>query len=232
MEAVGTDMLQVGSTDTPATEITSDWDELAADLRELTDMLAAKGFRMCYENWCWATHAPHWRDVWRMVQLVDRPNVGLCLDTFQSAGGEWADPGSESGRIEDEGISQADLESKWEESLRELGRTVPGDRIFLLQISDGYKPTTDLKREAREKGMRVRGQWSMAYRPMPYDGGYLPIEQFTKAVLETGFRSWFSLEVFDGGADGKGREKVAGEYLAAARKSIDTLLENSEQLII
>lgn len=216
----------MGSTD--AANITSDWNELAADLRELADMLAAKGMRMCYENWCWATHAPDWKDVWRMVQLVDRPNVGLCLDTFQSAGGEWADPVTESGRIE--GLSESELNKKWEESLRELGQTVPGDKIFLLQISDGYKPTTNLQKEADEAAMRVRGQWSGGYRPMPYDGGYLPIEQFTKAVLDTGFRSWFSLEVFDGGPDGKGKKKDAKTYLAAARKSIDLLLENSEKL--
>ena len=226
MEAVGTDMLQVGSTD--ASNITSDWNVLASDLRELADLLAEKGFRMCYENWCWATHAPDWKDVWKMVQMIDRPNVGLCLDTFQSAGGEWADPSTKSGRIER--LSEEELEERWRGSLRELGRTVPGEKIFLLQISDGYKPKTDLVTEAEKEGMRLRGQWSSAYRPMPYDGGYLPIESFTKAVLETGFRGWFSLEVFDGGPDGKGREKEAKQYLTAARRSIDRLLENSEKL--
>lgn len=55
MEALGTDMLQVGSSDSEG--ITGDINELAGDLAELADMLAEKGFRIAYENWCWATHA-------------------------------------------------------------------------------------------------------------------------------------------------------------------------------
>jgi sugar phosphate isomerase/epimerase len=55
MQAVGTDMLQVGSSDYP--NISSDFEDLAADLRTLCDMLAHHSFRLSYENWCWATHA-------------------------------------------------------------------------------------------------------------------------------------------------------------------------------
>ena len=39
---------------------------------------------------------------------------------------------------------------------------------------------------------------------MPFEG-YLPVVDFTKAVLRTGFRGWFSYEVFDEGKDGRGR---------------------------
>ncbi len=31
------------------------------------------------------------------------------------------------------------------------------------------------------------------------------MEDFTKAVLKTGFRGWFSYEIFDEGKDGNGR---------------------------
>lgn len=55
MEAIGTDMLQVGSSDSEG--ISGDIEVLAGDLGELADMLAEKGFRLAYENWCWATHA-------------------------------------------------------------------------------------------------------------------------------------------------------------------------------
>ncbi|CAI4212323.1 unnamed protein product [Parascedosporium putredinis] len=83
MEAVGTDMLQVGSSDSEG--ITADGARLAADLGELADLLLEKNFRLAYENWCWATRAPRWKDVWTIVKQADRPNIGLCLDTFQSA---------------------------------------------------------------------------------------------------------------------------------------------------
>jgi hypothetical protein len=55
MEALGTDMLQVGSSDSEG--ISGDIDVLAGDLGELADLAAEKGFRIAYENWCWATHA-------------------------------------------------------------------------------------------------------------------------------------------------------------------------------
>jgi sugar phosphate isomerase/epimerase len=92
MEAAGTDLLQVGSSDSPEEKIGNDRGHFVKDLQELADMLATKKFRVAYENWCWSTHAAFWEDVWDICKEVDRPNFGLCLDTFQSAGGECADP--------------------------------------------------------------------------------------------------------------------------------------------
>jgi len=60
-------------------------------------MLATKNICIAYENWCLATHAPKWSQVWDIVQQVDGSNVGLCLDMFQTCGGEWADPTTPSG---------------------------------------------------------------------------------------------------------------------------------------
>jgi hypothetical protein len=57
MQAVGTDMLQVGWSDSPKNEISMDKEILAGDLRELADMLAEPGFKLVYENWCLSNHA-------------------------------------------------------------------------------------------------------------------------------------------------------------------------------
>ena len=203
MEALGTEMLQVGSTDTPSAS--GDKDVLAADLRELADLLAEKGFRLAYENWCWATHAPSWKDVWEIVQKVDRPSIGLCLDTFQTAGGEWGDPTTSSGLLETPSSREA-LWVHFKKSLYHLAHTVPKDKIYILQISDAYKPLKPMSAEADEQGLRVRGRWSMGMRPMQFDGGYLPVVDVARAVLETGFRGWFSMEVFDGGPGGEDNE--------------------------
>jgi len=49
-----------------------------------------------------------------------------------------------------------------------------------------------------------------------------------KAVLETGCRCWFSVEVFDGGADGQdGKRERTGmrEFCAGAMGSVRRLLE-------
>ena len=223
MEAAGTDMLQVGSSDSPEEKIGKDRSRFVKDLQELADMLAEKGFRCAYENWCWSTHAPDWADVWDICQKVDRPNFGLCLDTFQSAGGEWGDPTTESGMVED-GRSKEQVESDWKASCKKLSQTVPADKIFFLQISDAYKPKLPFEKEADESGMRPRGRWSHDFRPLPFKG-YLPVVDFTKTVLDTGFRSWFSYEIFDGGPEGKGIEYEMPEFAKAAMECQRRLLE-------
>lgn len=178
-------------------------------------MLAKHNFRLAYENWCWSTHAPDWADVWDIVEKVDRPNVGLCLDTFQSAGGEWGDPTESSGKLD---RSPEKLEADWKASCDALTRTIPKDKIFLLQISDAYKPKQPFSKDVDKSGTKPRGRWSHDFRPLPFQG-YLPVVDFAKAVLQTGFRGWFSYEVFDGGPDGKGRDY---ELHSFAKEAIDT----------
>lgn len=187
-------------------------------------MLAKHKFRLAYENWCWSTHAPGWREVWEIVSAVDRPNVGLCLDTFQTAGSDWADPTTKSGLIE-EGMTPTIVKQKFTAGMEDLARTVPADKIYLLQISDAYQVSPPLEDKVVD-GLRPRARWSHDYRPMPYDGGYLPIEAVTKAVLETGFRGWFSMEIFDAGPQGKGKKYEMDPFAKKAMESIQKLLKN------
>ena len=222
MEAAGTDMLQVGSSDTPAEKIGTDRDRFVSDLRELADTLAKHHFRVAYENWCWSTHAPDWADVWDIVKKVDRPNIGLCLDTFQTGGGEWGDPTTASGKLDK---SPEKLENDFKQSLDTLAKTVPKDKIYFLQISDAYKPKQPFSNDVDESGTRPRGRWSHDFRPLPFQEGYLPVVEFTKAVLKTGFRGWFSYEVFDGGLEGKGRDYELGPYAKEAMDTQKKLLE-------
>lgn len=212
MEAAGTDMLQVGSTDTPLEKL--DLEKAVPDLQELCDMLKPHGFKVAYENWCWSSHAPDWKDVWRIVKEVDRDNIGLCLDTFQTAGGEWADPTTESGLLED--VSKIELIHRFQASLDDLAQTIPKEKIYLLQISDAYQVPEPLSEEADESGLRPRGRWSHDFRPLPYNGGYLPVMDVATAVLRTGFRGWFSYEVFDGGREGDDKDQDIVAYAQAA----------------
>lgn len=215
---------QVGSTDAP---IPTSRDVAVADLKELADLLALHNFRLAYENWCWSTHAPDWKDVWDIVNRVDRPNIGLCLDTFQTAGGEWADPTTRSGLLEDQG-SKEEMEKKFHESLRNLSATIPADKIYILQISDAYKPQEPLDPNPDENGLRPRGRWSSCLRPIPFNGGYLPVMDVAKAVLQTGFRSWFSMEIFDGGPSGEDQEwKDFTAYTEKAMQAHERLLREA-----
>lgn len=74
-------MLQVGSTDDKSS--TSDRSVIVDDLQELADMAAKRNIRIGYEMWCWAAYNDTWKDIWEICKAVDRPNFGLCLDTFQ-----------------------------------------------------------------------------------------------------------------------------------------------------
>jgi len=222
MQAAGTDMLQVGSSDSPAEKIGTDRSRFVADLQALADKLAEQNFRIAYENWCWSTHAPLWEDVWDICQKVDRPNFGLCLDTFQSAGGEWGDPTTASGMLED-GRSKEQIERDWQASCTKLGQTIPKEKIFFLQISDAYRPKTPFSTQEID-GLRPRGRWSHDFRPFPFQGGYLPVVDFARAVLQTGFRSWFSYEIFDGGEEGKGKDYEMGPFAKSAMESQEKLM--------
>lgn len=115
------------------------------------------------------------------------------------AGGERADPTTQSGLLEYE--SRADLKKKFQESLKSLVVTVPAEKINILQIPDAYKPKKPLDPSPNKSGLRPRGRWSSSLKPVPFDGGYLPVSDVTKAVLETSFHRWFSMEVFDGRPD-------------------------------
>ncbi len=214
---------QVGSSDSP--HISTSPATAAADLAQLADLLAPHNYRLAYENWCWSTHAPTWKAVWQIVQKVDRPNVGLCLDTFQTAGAEWTDPTTASGLVEDYPGGKDALESAFRKSLRELAATVPKEKIYFLQISDAYRLSEPLEIEVDGQGLRPRGRWSHDFRPMPFDGGYLPVVEVTRAVLGTGFRGWFSMEIFDGGRDGKGKEYDLAEFARKAMESHRRLLD-------
>lgn len=228
MKAVGCETLQVGSTDTP--EDHSSWSskrqDHVKDLQILADTLAEDGLRVAYENWCWSTHAPDWKDIWEIVKAVDRPNIGLCLDTFQSAGGEWADPSTKTGLLS--GKNEDELNRSFRASMDDLAATVPADKIYLLQISDAYKMSPPLSDKPNEQGMRPRAVWSSAYRPVPFaEGAYLPVVEMTKGVLGTGFRGWFSVEVFDAGKDGKGKSYQLEDFARDCAQSTRELIKRS-----
>lgn len=107
MERLGTDLLLLcGNVGTA----TIDDDALAAgQLAELADLAARRGIRIAYEALAWGRYVSDYRHAWRIVQLADRPNLGVCLDSFHilSLG------------LDPAGIEQIDAE-----------------KIFFLQLAD------------------------------------------------------------------------------------------------
>ncbi|GAA6010796.1 hypothetical protein JCM11491_002950 [Sporobolomyces phaffii] len=215
MQSVGTKMLQVGSSDSEGIETKRT--SIVRDLSLLCDLLAEHGFKLAYENWCWSTHAPTWHDVYEIVQAVrnerGKPNIGLCLDSFQTAGSEWADPTSLNGLD-----GNATRDASLDRSMERLAATVPADMIYFFQVSDAYRLAEPLADKTVD-GLRPKGRWSHDHRPLPYHGGYLPIAKVTRAILQTGFRGTFSVEVFDATAKGVPHD----EYATQAKASLERL---------
>ncbi|KAI0064489.1 xylose isomerase-like protein [Artomyces pyxidatus] len=194
-------VLGVGSSDDPSSS--SDLEIIARDLRQLADEAAAQDppIRLAYEMWAWGVHVNTWEGTWEVCKRVNRPNFGLCLDTFQICARAYADPTTPSGCLP----SASDTLST---SLQTLAKTVPPSKIFYLQISDGSgKISPDaLLRTAEEQGIPPLYAWSNAWRPLPYMdevakandgyGGYLPVLDVVEAVLNTGWRGPWSYEVF------------------------------------
>lgn len=67
---------------------------------------------------------------------------------------------------------------------------------------------------------RPRSAWSHSYRPLPCAGGYLPVAEFLKAVLHTGYQSWLSVQVFDGTAAGDHNADVYTERAIMSLKKL------------
>ncbi|PYH44151.1 sugar phosphate isomerase/epimerase family protein [Aspergillus saccharolyticus JOP 1030-1] len=225
MEVLGCDLLQVGSTDTPLSNLTTHPSLRTAiirDLQQLCDLLATKNMRLAYENWCWSSHSPDWSTLYSLLTEVNRPNMGLCLDTFQTAGSEYGDPTTSDGLIETtDGKANLSAAEKFKASMARLAKTIPAEKIYLLQVSDAYLPHPPLE-DTVVDGMRPRARWSHDFRPLPYtEGGYLPIEEVGRAVLQTGFRGWFSMEVFDG----RRREVPLQEYAREGMRSMRKFVE-------
>ena len=144
--------------------------------------------RFVYEAMCWSTYAFTWAQGWEIVQKVNRPNFGICLDSFHIAGWEYADPALRGG------VRPGGPE-RLRNSIAELSRTVTSDRIYYIQLEDAERLDTPLVEGSPyyDKEQLPRMSWSRNCRLFPYEideGGYMPIEDVAKAILATNFQGF------------------------------------------
>lgn len=175
----------------PASQTTGDRDQIVADLAEAADL--AFPTRIAYEALAWGTHVNTWEDSWEVVRRADRPNLGICLDTFNIAGRVWADPTSSSGRLSE----RADQDLR--ESMARLVREVDVDKVMMVQLADGEKVDPETAFMQDDKLPKLLS-WSRNARLFPCEeerGGYLPINEVIDACLNgIGYAGWVSMEVF------------------------------------
>lgn len=195
--ALGTDLICFPSSFLPEEQVTDDFRLIVRDFTQAAEIGLSKTpvVRFCFEALCWGTRVDTWQGSWEIVQRVNRPNFGLCLDTFNVAGRIYADPGAASGRLDN-------CEAAVQRCVRELS-AVDAAKVFLLQIADGERLSAPLD-EAHpfySSDQPSRMSWSrnsrLFYGESDY-GGYLPIRPIMSAIVHgLGYSGWCSFEVFN-----------------------------------
>ena len=195
LPVLGTTMLLIPSTTLPPSQLDSSTTRMAADLAKLADYASTYSppLRICYEALSWGTHVSTWKAAWEVVELANRANLGLCLDSFNTAAREWADPYSPSG------IRHPSINDTLRRSLDDLVKSVPARKIFYFQLADGQRMSVPLTPPEDPTVPPLR-PWSRSYRLFPFEtarGAYLPVKEFAEAVCATGYRGPWSLEMFN-----------------------------------
>lgn len=190
---LGTDMIQIPSNDEKV--CSGEEDTIVDELRQLADTGSAVSppIRFAYEALGWGTHVADWEESLRIVELVDRGNFGLCLDTYHILARLWADPTSENG-MRPGGAAALNA------SMRRILKDCPTHRIFYIQLSDAErcKPPLVAGHKAYSPEKAPSHSWCSWGRLFPgevSEGAYLPMTDICHALLGR-HQGWISMEVF------------------------------------
>jgi 4-hydroxyphenylpyruvate dioxygenase len=195
-QRLNTDLIQIPSNFLPASQCTGDRKTIVADLKEVADigLQTSPPTRFAYEALCWGTHVDKWDDAWSIVQEVDRPNFGTCIDTFNLAGRIYADPASPTGltdtAYEDTQTAITRLRSKLAGAM---------DKVFYVEVCDGERLDQPLLPDHPwyDPEQLPRMSWSRNARLFPFEEpGYLPALEILEAICETGYTGHVSFELF------------------------------------
>ncbi|KAL3470597.1 xylose isomerase-like protein [Aspergillus californicus] len=202
-------------------QTTGDRAVIVSDLQRIADIGAPQGFRFVYEALCWSTHIDTWESAWEVVSAVNRPNFGLCLDSFNMGGRIYADPEAVDGKT-------ADAETAMASSIARLRSWAASGKldikkIFYIQLVDGERLSAplDASHPFYVAGQPARMNWSRNARLFPCEeerGGYLPVLEMARAFFEIGFEGWVSLELFSRTC-GDPRDETHGEHAERGMES-------------
>ncbi len=164
MNRLGVDLMLVCSNVATAT---IDSDEVSAgQLARLGDLAAGYGIRLAFEALAWGTYVDDYRRAWRIVQLADHPQVGVCLDSFH---------------ILSRGHDPAAIAN------------IPGEKIFFLQLADAPALSMDVLSWSRHHRLFPgEGSWDLgAFVGHVAAAGYagpLSLEVFNDTFRQTDTR--------------------------------------------
>ncbi|KAJ5467866.1 hypothetical protein N7475_005618 [Penicillium sp. IBT 31633x] len=204
-------------------EITDDRERIVADLAEAADV--AFPVRIAYEALAWGTYINTWEDSWDVIKRANRPNLGICLDTFNIAARLWADPKDPTGR------RPVSADQDLRDSMGRLVREIDPARVWMVQLADGERVHPDTP-FLHVPGLPTLLAWSRNARLFPCEedrGGYLPIREVTDACINgLGYNGWVSMEVFSR-TTGEDDPAVPFEHAARACRSWKRVLQMLEE---
>ena len=217
-----TDLIQVPSSFLPQSECSNELEVIARDMKEIADLGLQQTpvIRFCYEALAWGTQVDHWEQAWEVVQMVDRPNFGTCLDTFNLCGRVYADPASPDGINKN---AERDMQS----SIKLLRESLDPKKIFYVEVVDGERldQPLDEQHPFHVDGQLPRMSWSRNARLFPFEAkGYLPVIETLEAILSSGFTGYISFEFFSRTANDP-NPKVPEEHAKRAQDSWRLLRE-------
>ncbi|KIY01122.1 uncharacterized protein Z520_02674 [Fonsecaea multimorphosa CBS 102226] len=217
---LGTTIIQVPSNFDA--EAIGDEGVIVAELQALADLglRQSPSISFAYEAIAWGKHVADWEESLHMVQLVDRPNFGLCLDTYHVVARLWADPTTLCGR-------RPGGDTALRASLQRFRDACPTDKIFYIQISDAEqaRPPIQPGHPAYREDEHVLHSWCLDGRIPPFDtehGAYLPLEEILSAwLVESRYTGWVSMEVFHRSMNGE--NSTPDVWAKRARESWDKI---------
>lgn len=224
VQILGTDLIGIPSTFLSPQETSASTDLIVSDLRELADLGSQHGIRFTYEALAWGTHIDTWEACWDVVKKVDRPNFGICLDTFNLAGRVYADP---TARFCVRPNARDDLAA----SLQRLKERVDVAKVFWVQVVDAERLTQPLDSEHPfyVEGQPARMSWSRNCRLFYGEkdrGAFLPIKRILEVIVkELGFNGCLSAELFNRSV-AETDEKVPEEHAARAAESFRAIVRD------
>lgn len=190
MDALSTNLLLCCSSSLPETQLHSSTENHINNLRSIGSQAKLCSKSIAFEALSWGTFINTWSQAWKIVKSVDLPNVGICLDSFNTLAREWADPTVQGG-------VQPGANARLADSLIRLSQ-LPSEKIFLLQIADGLLLPYPIPKPSKETEQPALMRWSRSSRLFPMESGaYLPLEAFMIAVICTGYQGIWSAEVFN-----------------------------------
>jgi 2-keto-myo-inositol isomerase len=155
MRSVDAPLLIVVSTTSP--HASGDPHKIAEDLTMLGSLAAPPGIRIAYGALAWGRWISEYTAAWEAVKLANHANVGLAIDSFH---------------VLARGTS------------REGFGAIPGERIFLAQLSDYLWDLDDLIETARHR------------RVFPSEGNHnVAIVDLVARIERAGYRGDYSFDV-------------------------------------